>query len=226
MQLDPNLSSLGLGLILIAKSEYDLAIQSLNDAIRKNPKSALAHNALGNAYNIKGDYDRAIEAYTAAIEADPQFAFAFRNRGAAYGVKREHDRADRRFRPSHRDQSELPRWLQQSRHRARSHGPDRPCDCRPEQGHRSWSRHFPAPTIIAATSTAVAGIRRGRWRTTTRRSRWIRPTARSTSTAANCAGTTRIFRGRLPTFVRSSSCRHRPASSASARSWRGPASSG
>jgi tetratricopeptide (TPR) repeat protein len=93
MQLDSNLSSLGLGLILIAKSEYDLAIQSLSDAVRKNPKSALAHNALGNAYNIKGDYDRAIEAYTAAIEADPQFAFAFRNRGAAYGVKREHDRA-------------------------------------------------------------------------------------------------------------------------------------
>jgi tetratricopeptide (TPR) repeat protein len=93
MQLDSNLASLGLGLILIAKREYDLAIPALNEAVRKSPKSALAHNALGNAYNLKGDHDRAIEAYTAAIEADPQFAFGFRNRGAAYGAKREHDRA-------------------------------------------------------------------------------------------------------------------------------------
>ena len=93
MQLDSNLSSLGLGLILIAKSDYDLAIPALSEAVRKSPKSAIAHNALGNAYNLKGDYDRAIEAFTAAIEVDPQFAFGFRNRGAVYGAKREHDRA-------------------------------------------------------------------------------------------------------------------------------------
>ena len=93
MQLDPTLASLSLGLILIAKGEHDLAIAALNEAIKKSPKSSIAHNALGNAYNVKGDYDRAIDAYTAAIEADPRFAYAYRNRGAAYGVKREHDRA-------------------------------------------------------------------------------------------------------------------------------------
>src|ERR1700730_16138315 len=66
------------------QGDNNRAIADLNEAIRIDPKFAMAFSNRGNAYNDKGDSDRAIADYNAAIRIDPNFATAFQNRGSAY----------------------------------------------------------------------------------------------------------------------------------------------
>jgi tetratricopeptide (TPR) repeat protein len=73
--------------------QVDLAIQDYDQAIRLNPKLAMAHNFRGDAYLDKSKYDLAIRDFDRAIELDPKFASAFVNRGDAYRKKGEYDRA-------------------------------------------------------------------------------------------------------------------------------------
>ena len=73
--------------------EYDRAIAAYNEAIRLDPKSALAFRSRGVAYANKGDNDRAIADFNKAIRLDPKSALAFRSRGDAYANKDEYDRA-------------------------------------------------------------------------------------------------------------------------------------
>jgi tetratricopeptide (TPR) repeat protein len=75
------------------KGDYDRAIADYAEAIRLNPKYALAFNNRGNAWAAKGDYDRAIADYTEAIRLDPKGALAYNNRGNAWHDKGDHDRA-------------------------------------------------------------------------------------------------------------------------------------
>lgn len=76
-----------------AKGDNDRAMADLNEAIRLDPKLAMALNNRGAAYNEQGDNDRAIADYDAAIRIDPKFAMAFQNRGNAYHDKGDLDRA-------------------------------------------------------------------------------------------------------------------------------------
>jgi tetratricopeptide (TPR) repeat protein len=74
--------------------DYDRAIASLSEAIRLDPKSAIAIVYRGAAYARKGDNDRALADYTGAIRLDPKNAVvAFLYRGVAYGNKGDNDRA-------------------------------------------------------------------------------------------------------------------------------------
>jgi lipoprotein NlpI len=72
------------GLAYRDKGELDRAIADFNEAIRLEPKFAVAFNSRGFTYDRKGERDRAIADYTEAIRLDPKFAVAFRNRGRAY----------------------------------------------------------------------------------------------------------------------------------------------
>ena len=64
-----------------------------NQAIRLDPKDAVAYNNRGNAYGDKGDYDRAMADYGDAIRLDPKYAYAYNGRGNAYLRKGDYDRA-------------------------------------------------------------------------------------------------------------------------------------
>ncbi len=75
------------------KGDNDRAIADYNEAIRLDPKYAIAYNNRGIAYRAKGDNDRAIADYSEAIRLDPKYAVAFNNRGIAYRAKGDHDRA-------------------------------------------------------------------------------------------------------------------------------------
>ena len=54
------------------------------EAIRLDPKLAVAYNSRGNVYYDEGDYDRAIADYNEAIRLDPKYAFAYNSRGDIY----------------------------------------------------------------------------------------------------------------------------------------------
>jgi lipoprotein NlpI len=56
----------------------------LSEAIRLDPKSAVAYNNRGSAYAFQGDIDRAIADFSEAIRLEPKFADAYLNRGLAY----------------------------------------------------------------------------------------------------------------------------------------------
>ena len=75
------------------KGDLDRAVADLNEAIRLDPKLAMAFNNRGAAYNEQGDNDRAIADYNEAIRIDPKLAMAFTNRGNAYHDKGDNDRA-------------------------------------------------------------------------------------------------------------------------------------
>jgi tetratricopeptide (TPR) repeat protein len=72
---------------------YDRAIAAYNEAIRLDPKSALAFRSRGDAYASKGDNNRAIADFTEAIRLDPKSALAFSYRGVGYANKGDYDRA-------------------------------------------------------------------------------------------------------------------------------------
>ena len=87
-------SPLGAGATLMqTKATYDRAIADYNEAIRLDPKSALAFRNRGIAYAYKGDHDRAIADYSEAIRLDPKSALAFSHRGVSYAYKGDNDRA-------------------------------------------------------------------------------------------------------------------------------------
>ena len=64
-----------------------------NEAIRLDPKYALAFNGRGNLWRDKRDLDRAISDYDEAIRLDPKYAPALVNRGIARRDKNQLDSA-------------------------------------------------------------------------------------------------------------------------------------
>ncbi|MUG96939.1 tetratricopeptide repeat protein [Scytonema sp. UIC 10036] len=73
--------------------EYDRAINDFNQALKLNPKDAVAYNNRGLSYSDKGDYDRAINDFNQAIKLNPNYALAYNSRGLSYFKKGEYDRA-------------------------------------------------------------------------------------------------------------------------------------
>jgi tetratricopeptide (TPR) repeat protein len=62
------------------QGNYERAIADLNEAIRLDPKSAVAYNNRGSAYAFQGDIDRAIADFSASIRLEPKVAAAPRHR--------------------------------------------------------------------------------------------------------------------------------------------------
>jgi Flp pilus assembly protein TadD len=76
-----------------AKEDWDSAITECTEAIRLDPKNAVAYCSRGYAYGQKAEYDKELADCTEAIRLDPKDAEAYCYRGAAYGEKREWDKA-------------------------------------------------------------------------------------------------------------------------------------
>jgi tetratricopeptide (TPR) repeat protein len=75
------------------KDDYDRAIADFDEAIRLDPKFALALVNRGWAYERKGDYARAIADYEEAIRLDPNYSLAYNNHGWIHHLKGEYDEA-------------------------------------------------------------------------------------------------------------------------------------
>lgn len=69
------------------KGEYDLAVSDYNEALKLNPKDALAYLNRGRAFSGKSNYDSAITDYSKAIELNPKDAAAYFNRADSYEKK-------------------------------------------------------------------------------------------------------------------------------------------
>ena len=73
--------------------DFDHAITDYNEAIRLDPKYAVAYSGRGNAWNNKLESDRAIADYSEAIRLDPNRAAPYNGRGNAWNKKRDFDHA-------------------------------------------------------------------------------------------------------------------------------------
>jgi S1-C subfamily serine protease len=90
----PNaLTYLRLGYLWLSKKEYDKAIGEFDEAIRLDPKSAVALNGRGMAWSGKNEHDKAIRDFSAAIGIDSQNARYYGNRGFAWYGKKDYDKA-------------------------------------------------------------------------------------------------------------------------------------
>jgi tetratricopeptide (TPR) repeat protein len=65
------------------KGDLDRAIADYDEAIRLDPKDAMAYYNRGLAFKAKSDLARAIANYTEAIRLDRNYAKAYYNRGLA-----------------------------------------------------------------------------------------------------------------------------------------------
>jgi tetratricopeptide (TPR) repeat protein len=63
-----------------AKAELDKAIADLDEAIRLDPKDAMAFSVRSEAWRQKGDYEKALADCEAAIRLDPKDAFGYDGR--------------------------------------------------------------------------------------------------------------------------------------------------
>ena len=78
----------------MTKHKVDNAIADYSEAIRLDPKFAVAYYERGNAWAIQMQYDKAIADYSEAIRIDPKFAVAYFDRGNAWADgEHEHDKA-------------------------------------------------------------------------------------------------------------------------------------
>lgn len=85
-----------LGRVRLARCEYELAIDALEEALRLNPCLALGHCGLGDSLAYEGRLDKAIEHFEAAIELGPHdpFRWAFMSyRSLAHLFGQEFDEA-------------------------------------------------------------------------------------------------------------------------------------
>jgi tetratricopeptide (TPR) repeat protein len=80
--------------IWYTKNDYDHALTDCNEALKREPNSAIGYNRRGLVWYQKNDYDRAIADFDRAIRIDSQFAYAYFNRGLAWQAKGDSGRAD------------------------------------------------------------------------------------------------------------------------------------
>jgi len=81
------------GMAYRGKREYDRAIADFNEAVRLNPKYALAFANRAAVHFDRNEYDRAITDLDKAINLDQRLGSAYRLRAMAHHNKREYERA-------------------------------------------------------------------------------------------------------------------------------------
>ena len=73
--------------------QLDLALADYTQAIKINPKSALAYNNRGFVYDAKKEYARGLADYAQAIAIDPADAEVYFNRACSYGDQGRYEEA-------------------------------------------------------------------------------------------------------------------------------------
>jgi len=69
------------GFCKLIKGELDGAMADIEQAIRLNPKNAMAYANRATAKEVMGDLDGAIADYSRAIKLNPRYVAAYNNRG-------------------------------------------------------------------------------------------------------------------------------------------------
>jgi tetratricopeptide (TPR) repeat protein len=82
-----------LGYQALRKSDWETALARFDEAIRAEPKNAVARQGLGLTYGMMGKLDLGIAELTKAIQLDPTEARAYRSRGSLYLLKSDYDHA-------------------------------------------------------------------------------------------------------------------------------------
>ena len=86
-------SSYERGVANMNSREWKEAITNFTEAVRGNPKDALAYQYRGAAFILTGNYDNAINDFTRALQINPTNSEAMCNRAGAYRCKRDFDSA-------------------------------------------------------------------------------------------------------------------------------------
>jgi tetratricopeptide (TPR) repeat protein len=77
----------------LERMDFDRAITTFNEALRLDPKNALAFHYRGSTFYFMKDLDRAIADYSQAIRLEPRSAITFNMRGLAYVGRNDFDKA-------------------------------------------------------------------------------------------------------------------------------------
>ena len=81
------------GWFLIAKGDFEKAIEKMEQAVILDPLSLPLISNLADAYAFAGRFPEALEQYDKAIEMDPHFRRAFEGKGMLYLANNEYDKA-------------------------------------------------------------------------------------------------------------------------------------
>lgn len=81
------------GWFLIAKGDFEKAIDKMKQALILDPLSLPLIANLADAYSFAGRFEEALEQYNKALEMDPQFRRAYEGKGMVYLVNGEHEKA-------------------------------------------------------------------------------------------------------------------------------------
>src|SRR5215467_2572573 len=81
------------GVLYENKGDHDHAIADFDQAVKLDPRNALAYIHRGEIHRRRGDSDRAIADAGQAIKLSPKSAAAYAIRGNAYAERGEYDRA-------------------------------------------------------------------------------------------------------------------------------------
>ncbi len=81
------------GWFLIAKGDFDQAIEKIEKALELDPLSLPLISTLGDAYSFAGRFDEALAQFDKVIELEPTFRRAFEGRGMVYLARGENEKA-------------------------------------------------------------------------------------------------------------------------------------
>ncbi len=81
------------GWFLIAKGDFEKAIEKIQQALILDPLSLPLMSTLGDAYSFAGRFEEALAQFDKIIELEPNFRRAFESRGMTYLAKGENEKA-------------------------------------------------------------------------------------------------------------------------------------
>jgi adenylate cyclase len=90
------------GWFLIAKGDFEKAIEKIQQALALDPLSLPLISTLGDAYSFAGRFDEGLEQYNKLIEMEPNFRRGFEGRGMIYLAMGENDKAVKDFEQYHK----------------------------------------------------------------------------------------------------------------------------
>jgi tetratricopeptide (TPR) repeat protein len=85
------------GLSHLREGRYDLAVDTIKQAIKGDPKNAFFYKGLGTAYAAQKKYTEAIAAYQKALELNPYYVDVRNDLGTAYMLSGKVDEGKKEF---------------------------------------------------------------------------------------------------------------------------------
>lgn len=96
---------LRLAYVQMERQQTQEALATTNDAIKRDPKNAEAHNFLGLIYMSQTDYPKAVVSLKEAVKLNPFFTDAHNALGNAYRGTKEYDKALAEFQIALKDKT-------------------------------------------------------------------------------------------------------------------------